>query len=707
MSTDKKSSFVAYLKKSPFSITVQALTLLSLLIGVSVPFFKHWRLVIMLASTVGSALLIVYNVWIARATQRSVVDPSVRISVHSKRFRVWLHSISVCLLVLCWSIVVCMMSDRRAGHILFNLGRYKLASERLVSYLEEPRDDYRAHYELAKCYDELNDPNKYVETLEHLLEQKSIFGPMGPKERNEKESKIHAEIALALVSYDYITKGIDHQYEDAQKHIEDARRLDPNWPEILWMQGFITASEAGDEPSRFESAKTDVENSFADSNSVIEEMKLPEKSYEYMSYFSQHYYWFGRALSELGLYERAKNKLTAGLDIALKDRRLSDSLDGFYFHVGQNEYRWTSEIDRADYYWQNISDEDYLAGRRLLLVGLFYWSKAREARDNNDKEKFQKYFDQALGKLSEAERSGLRTQRLFSMLGILYFEKKDYVNAEAKFERDSKVNPSRYLAFYWLGRSRFCQGKDKIDQAKEAMNEAKRLKPQSADVRYWSGRILYEEGDTAGALEEFETSIEFDNKNTEVYEWCIDCLYNISKEKDRYSDDRVALLNKALGYTNSGIKVSQDQKDDSTLKAIRKWRHITLNSLAYTYAERSENFALANAYIDEALEIAKAQDPNYYPYYLDTKAWLIIKETEDANDRLTLQQKHAKYDEAEKLLRESLESLPIDFTNTRADVLFHLGYLEKLRGNKAGAQEYFLECLKHNPEHSEAGKELE
>jgi tetratricopeptide (TPR) repeat protein len=708
MSTDKKSSFVAYLKKSPLSLVVQALSLLSLLMSVVLAVLTNLRVAVIVLSVFGSVLLIMYNRWIARATQPSVIDPSTRLPLYRKRFRVWVHSISACLLVLCWIIVACMVSNRCGGHVLFRLKCYELAAEKLELYLEKPRNDYRAYYELAHCYKNLGNPKKYVETLERLLEQKPIFEQMEPKERNEEESKINAEIALALVSSNYI-EGIDNQYEKAQAHIEDARRLDPNWPEIHWIQGFITASEAGDEPSRFERAKTNVENSFADSESTIKKMKLPEKSREYRSYFSQHHYWFGRALSELGDYERAKNELIAGLDIAIKDRRLSDSLQGFYFRLGQNEYRSTEDIESARRYWQYILEKDYL-GRKLLLDGLSYWRRAREARDNLDQEKFQEYFDRALDTLSKAERSGLRTQQLYLALGVLYFEKKDYVNAEANFERASEEDPSSYLTFYWLGRSKF--NADKIDQGKEAMTRAKQLEPESADVRYWLGRILYKEGDTVGALEEFETSIELDDKNPEVYKWCIACLYTISQKKDRYSDERVALLNKALGYVNkalgyvnSGIKVSQSQNDESALKAIRDWKHVVLNCLAYIYAERGENFALAKAYIDEALEIAKAQEPKAYPYYLDTKAWVIIKRTE-RNADLSKEQKLSNYMEAEKLLNECLKSLPSDSTNARADVLFHLGYLEKLRGNETRAQEYFLECLKLNPEHSGARKEL-
>ena len=715
MSTDKKSSFIAYLKKSPLSLTGKVLSLLSLLMSVVLAILTHLRVAVIVLAGFGSISLIMYNRWIARATQRSVIDPSIRLQLYSKRFRVWAHSISACLLVLCWIIVACMTSNRYGGHALFRLKFYKLAAEKLKLYLEKPRDDYRAYYELAKCYDKLNNPKKYVETLERLLEQKSIFGPMDPQERNEKESKNHTEIALTLVSYDYID-GIPNQYEKALVHIENARRLDPNWPVILWIHGFITASEAGDDASRLKRAKTNVENSFADSKSAIKKMKFPEKSREYRSYFSQHHYWFGRALFELEEYGLARGEFTAGLDIALEERRLSDSLQDFYFRLGQNEYRSTEDIESAYRYWQYIPEKDYL-GRRLLLVGLSYWREGREARDNLDQEKKnQDYFKPALDTLSEAERSGLRTRQLFFVLGVLYFEKEDYVNAEKNFELACKKDPSRYLAFYWLGRSMLCNGK--IKKAKEAMNSAMELKPKDADVRYWLGRILYAAGDSAGALEEFKKSIEFDNKNSKVYKWCIACLHTILQDKDRYSDERVDLLKKALGYTNSGIKVSQSQNDESALKAIRDSRRVVLNSLAYIYAERGESLTLAEAYVDEALEIAESQGYAFYMLYLDTKAWVMIRTTE-RNADLTEEQKQLNYEEAEGLLRKSLEalqSLPRDDIKLeiakarekdKADILYHRGYLEKMRGNKARAQEYFLECLKLNPEHSGARKELE
>jgi len=752
MSTDQKSSFVAYLKKY-----TPIISLLSTVLGIAQYFVTKNRVAIVVLAGFGAVLLIAYNIWIFRATKPSVFDPSIRFPEYSKRFRVWVHSISACLLAVCWIIVACMAWPKHYSYILYEIRLHKFAIKNLESYLDKSPEDYYAHYKLAlwyenskqpkkcidkletltkgdsndsddpnqylpaspvaydvyyklaQCYDKLNNTKKYVETLESLLAQERIFKKFDQSAENEKKSKIHAEIALTLVSSDYI-EGIHDQHKTAWEHIEKAnllevarleqkdRRPNEHALRVFWTHGFLTAYRAGDKGSH---AK--VEKSFDRSQSAIKRMQLREKSYEHRFYITLYHYWFGRALFELKDYERAKNELTSGRDIALKDHRLSDSLEHFYFRLGQNEYRLTGDLKDAQGYWENLSEEYYLE-IKLVLAGFDYLRRAKRAEADGNQDQSQNYLDQAYAEFSKAKEVGLNSEDLSFRLGQFYFEEEDYEAASDNFKQASEKNPSMYCAFYWRVISLYMEGR--IADANEALNRAKQLEPKDPNVYFWSGRILLALHNEVDALKEYQRCIELDKKYLRAYIEYISLMVTISENEDISSAEEIGLLKKALTYTKLGIEASQPENDEPALSEIRTLRHLILNSLAYIYAGSSKNLTLAEAYIDEALEIARSQGHPANVYYLDTKAWVIIRKTE-RNADLPLKEKLSKYMEAEKLLNECLKSLPRDDMNAKADILFHLGYLEKLRGDEAKAQDYFIECLKLDPEHSGAEKELE
>lgn len=725
MSTDQKSSFVAYLKKY-----TPIISLLSTVLGIAQYFVTENRVAIVVLAGFGAVLLIAYNIWIFRATKRSVVDPSIRLPLYSKRFKVWVHSISACLLVVCWIIVACMAWPKHSSYILYEIGLHKFAIKNLESYLGKSPEDYYAHYKLAlwyensrqpkkcidkletltkgernkpdepnlyllalpvaydvyyklaQCYKNLPDPNKYVKTLESLLDEDGIFKKKFSQiaKINEKKSEIHSEIALFLISSDYI-KGIDSQHKTAWGHIEKARRLEdahllkrdwppnPHAPRVFWIHGFLTAYRGGDKESR-----SQVEKSFDRSKSAIERIKLSEKNPGYRFYFSQHHYWFGRALFEFGEYGLAKGEFTAGLAIALKHPRLLSHLEHFYFRLGQSEYRLTGNVKTTEGYWENLSEEYYLE-TKLLLAGFDYWCRATRAGVEGNQDQKLKYLSQADDEFSNALYVGHNSEKLYFRLGQFYFEQKDYETASNNFKEASKKNPTMYRAFYCLGISRFME--EKFAEAKNAMNDAKQLEPKDPNVYFWSGKILLALHNEVDALKEYQRCIELDKKYFRAYIECISLMVTISENKAISSAEQIDRLEEALTYTKLGIEASRPDNDEPALSELRTLRHFVLNSLAFIYAERGEKLKRAEEYIDEALEIAKAHEHEAYPYYLDTKAWVIIKRTE-RNADFSDEQKRLKYMEAENILNECLKSLPRDDIDAKKDVLSHMEYLEKL-----------------------------
>jgi tetratricopeptide (TPR) repeat protein len=234
------------------------------------------------------------------------------------------------------------------------------------------------------------------------------------------------------------------------------------------------------------------------------------------------------------------------------------------------------------------------------------------------------------------------------------------------------------------------------------MVRAAELNPKDSDTRLWLGRIIAASGDSAGATSEFEKSIGVDKSNTEAYAQLIEALLLLAEGKQRHSNDQISLYEKALRYTADGIEHAKSGQDDTAIRQIQEFRKHSWNALAYSYAERGENLSLAMNYIEETLKL----DPTE-PHFLDTKAWILIRISELSKGR-TFSQKQSDYGKAEALLTQSLTALPADDKGAKAETLFHLGYLEKLRGGKDDrARQLFVRALQLNPQHERAKQALQ
>ena len=89
------------------------------------------------------------------------------------------------------------------------------------------------------------------------------------------------------------------------------------------------------------------------------------------------------------------------------------------------------------------------------------------------------------------------------------------------------------------------------------------------------------------------------------------------------------------------------------------------------------------------------------PYYLDTKAWVIVRAAE-ISKTIDSSEKQRRYEEAEGLLRAAMDSYKADDKEAKAESLYHLGYIAKLQGADDKAKELFLKALEIDPEYRRA-----
>lgn len=368
------------------------------------------------------------------------------------------------------------------------------------------------------------------------------------------------------------------------------------------------------------------------------------------AFLAAYHYLRGRVWLAMDRWEEARKDFSSGLEIAAKLPGGEPILtDPFLYRLGEIEMCRSGkyDVEAALPYWNRISSR-FSKLRSLTLSALGRWAECVIAREAGDRETAKRKLAEAENYLRVAHRQGARDWRLSVTLGIMYFERRDYEQAAGHFAEATQVDPGRQLAFKMLGRARFNQG-GHLAEARDALSRAVSLDDTDPRAHYWLGKVLLQMGDKNQATREYERSLA------------------IGKEE-----------------------APEIQAD-------------LLNELANLYADRGEHVDLA---VDYARQAVSSEGRN--PWYQDTLGWALIRSAE----RTGIQASARELAEAERLLRQAAKdidvfaALGLAVPEVKAHMLYHLGYLEKLRGAPARARQYFREALRVDPNHAEAKLEL-
>jgi tetratricopeptide (TPR) repeat protein len=639
---------------------------------------------------VATLLLLAYNIWLIKARRRFEWVYTQRRQRLAQFSRWAVHIASVLLLTLSWSVVGILASDRWAGHLFFGLGQFERATVRLSSYVATTEDDISAHKKLAESYKELGDYNAYFRTLEDLLANKKAFEELDPDKQTHELGIIHFSLGSALLVDEY-TEGLPSMSNRALHHLKNARLFGGDNPGLLMLLGYAEANIEDDLPNAtakvkktFEQIKSLV-NSFEDAQVRSEAIQL-------------YHYWYGKALGKLKLYDEAEEELNSALDLttAADGRGATDS-DKILLELGRNEYNRTDDVSKANEYWQRITKAEFLRDA-LRLNGLNLWHQGVKASNKGEHDEAAKLNDRAEELLVMAVRMGDRSPNLHLQLGAMYFSREDYRQAAETFRKLTKMWPSNNIGYYWLGRSKFLV-EGGLEEADTAMSRAVELEPKDGAAHYWLGRIALARDQLDRSLAELVKSLELGSSRDDVHMHLVHTLLSLAVKAEEYSDEYLSLLERSLKRTKEGIEAAEVHKKASVATALGELKKEILNYLAYTYAQRKENLSLALSYIDGALE----ENPDS-PYYLDTKAWILILIAERSTDVSSVE---SDLRNAEKLLKRALDLLPEEEKKAKAETLFHLGYIQKLRGDQERARKLFMEALDLDPAYLGAKAELE
>ncbi|WP_192350183.1 tetratricopeptide repeat protein [Algoriphagus sp. Y33] len=125
-------------------------------------------------------------------------------------------------------------------------------------------------------------------------------------------------------------------------------------------------------------------------------------------------------------------------------------------------------------------------------------------------------------------------------LGKLFFEQKDYENAELQLLRAASLDPHDFDILYLLGRSMLMT--EKFRKAEELLRKAIELNPDHAKVYFYTGMALAYQGDPVGCAASFNSYV------------------------NREPDNMVGRYNRGFAYMNAGYLHWAIEDFDAVLK---------------------------------------------------------------------------------------------------------------------------------------------
>lgn len=687
--------------KTRFDVIATILSFVTLLVGVFQAFSASTKIIALSLLIAGSLGLFFTNIWMRRAKLVSVLDPSEVKPRYRKGLVLTIHLSSLTLLVVCWIVVLITMSPKLYAYTLFNFGRYQSAIHEFEVYHQRSNGTIDSHFALADCYENISDYISAVSTLEEVLKKEGFVRELESPNGQSFKGKLHIRLGQLYIVESYNEQyrmkfGVTNSlaYQSGIHHLTLALVHDKENLLIHWLLGFTKAANDKESVSKEKRQKASLLH-FEDAMEIITSKYKAFDSSLYNKLLAETNYWLGKALIALDDNEKAKEVLEEGLRLWPTEE--SKKRDMFLVQLATAQLGIGGDMEEAKIYLSQVVDKQHYA-RSLLISGLSHWE---EARNLFGKEGFEEKCQQAELEFIAADKLGSVGFRVHMLLGTLYYMKEDYTKADIHFKEWV-----RYTADSPLGLSYVVKNLMKLGKWKEAKTYALHwttTAPKDAEAHYHLGVILGGDlKDNDASIKELEKAVELDRDNSNYHYFLATILYNKSNSSPNLESDQVIALNeRLLDALQIALKLVNKENGDRRKVDLEEFQLRIWNRLAYGYAQQGKNLILAKNYIDKAL----ATDANNI-YWLDTKAWILLVEIKSSK-ALTVKQKEYILVSAEELLNRALSGLTEQHIEARPEILFHYGYLEKLRGQYSKAKEYFLEALELNPEYEQAKIELE
>ena len=214
----------------------------------------------------------------------------------------------------------------------------------------------------------------------------------------------------------------------------------------------------------------------------------------------------------------------AYIDIIKQDQTLSTEQVGNYYRLAEKAF--AASVDVYPAYYTSLNN--------LGMIEYIYYKNMNSALD---------YFKKAIAADSNY------TEAWFNSASS-YRELKNYPMAERSFLQTIKVNPKYNMAYIYLSKLYESEGRydDVIKLNEDAIN-----KGNASDAVYVNlGKVYLIMGDTAKAITNFNSSLEYFNKNEQLCDWLAN--YYLSKKDTARADSYLRLKESAENFKNEAIK---------------------------------------------------------------------------------------------------------------------------------------------------------
>jgi len=259
----------------------------------------------------------------------------------------------------------------------------------------------------------------------------------------------------------------------------------------------------------------------------------------------------------------------------------------------------------------------------------------------------------ALRVATDVSTQGKNDVQVHFSLGVLLASEKQYKTAQLELEKADALQPETFEIVYNLGQ--VCLRDGQNPKSELALNRALKLKPDSVEAMYLLAQAYTNEGRPLDALDLLLHAHKLAPENVDV----IFLMAQISMSQN-YFEDAIPLL-------ESGIQIAPQRAD--------------------LIAALGESYFMAGK-VDKAIE--------------QFTKLVKIENSARSYSFLGLSYRNlGRFDEAKRYFEEGIK---LDPHNTSC--LFNLGFIAERQGDAAGAENYFQQALRFNPNFPDALLEL-
>ncbi len=274
--------------------------------------------------------------------------------------------------------------------------------------------------------------------------------------------------------------------------------------------------------------------------------------------------------------------------LAIKDKFNLDKPDFEKRAKDLEEAYKKSQEEESEALEEEIKQKDNKSAIDYFLLGIIYYQS--------------KEYDKAIEAYEEAVKINPKDDSAYNNMGSAYANKKEYDKAIEAYKKAIEINPKYDSAYYNMGIA--YDDKKEYDKAIDAFEKAIEINPKYADAYNNMGNAYYNKKEYDKAIEVYKKAIEINPKYADAY-YNMGITYSNKKEYDK----AIEVYKKAIeinpkyadAYYNMGIAYRHKKEYDKAIEAYKK--AIEINpKYAKAYTNLFELYLTQNIPFDEVLE---------------------------------------------------------------------------------------------------------